>query len=164
MDSAPKHERRHLPNGTKRTNSDSSGQPPSKVPKLSTHTNTPSNNYSPSIHSNITGACTQLQQRVQTLLGTSPQSVLSSMFSLNSIQSIIDSLNGMHEALEAIVEAVNALPAVYATNFLTLPTAVSVANQCHPMTKMLQTYKPVLTTGDGDCMYHALSRVVCGSE
>ena len=29
---------------------------------------------------------------------------------------------------------------------------------------MLQTYKPVLTTGDGDCMYHALSRVVCGSE
>ena len=29
---------------------------------------------------------------------------------------------------------------------------------------MMQTYKPVLTTGDGDCMYHALSRVVCGSE
>lgn len=29
---------------------------------------------------------------------------------------------------------------------------------------MLHTYKPVLTTGDGDCMYHALSRVVCGSE
>ena len=29
---------------------------------------------------------------------------------------------------------------------------------------MMQTYKPVLTTGDGNCMYHALSRVVCGSE
>ena len=38
---------------------------------------------------------------------------------------------------------------------------MSVGNQCHPL---LQAYKPVLTTGDGDCMYHALSRVVCGSE
>ena len=84
------------------------------------------------------------------------------MLSLNSVQNIIDSLNGMHEALEAIAEAVNALPAVYAADFPALPTAVSVSNQCHPL--MMQTYKPVLTTGDGDCMYHALSRVVCGSE
>ena len=43
-----------------------------------------------------------------------------------------------------------------------LPGAVSVANQFHPL--MLQTYKPVLTTANGDCMFHALSRVVCGSE
>lgn len=50
------------------------------------------------------------------------------MLSLNSIQSIIDSLNGMHEALEAIEEAVNTLPAVYAADFPALPTAVSVAN------------------------------------
>ena len=68
----------------------------------------------------------------------------------------------MHEALEAIVEAVNALPAVYGTNFPAIPTTVSVANQCHPL--ILQTYKPVLTTGDGDCMYDALSRVVRGSD
>ena len=33
VDIALKHERGHLPNGSKRTNSDSSGQPPSKVPK-----------------------------------------------------------------------------------------------------------------------------------
>ena len=68
----------------------------------------------------------------------------------------------MHDALEATAEAVNSLPAVYAADFSAIPIAVSVANQCHPL--MLQTYKPVLTTGDGDCMYHALSRVVCGSE
>ena len=65
----------------------------------------------------------------------------------------------MHVAFEAIAQAVNALPPVYAT---ALPGAVSVGNQYHPL--MLQTYKPVLTTGDGDCMYHTLSRVVCGSE
>ena len=39
----------------------------------------------------------------------------------------------MHDALEAIAEAVNSLPAVYAADFSTLPTAVSVANQCHPL-------------------------------
>ena len=64
----------------------------------------------------------------------------------------------MREALEAIAEA-NSLPAVYAANFPHLHTAASVVNQCHPL--MMQT---LLTTGDGDCMYHALSRVVCGSE
>ena len=111
----------------------------------------------------MTNACVQLQQTVQRLLGnTSPESVLSSMLLLNSVQNIIDAFNGMHEALEAIIELVNSLPPVYVNNFPVLPTAVSVANQCHPL--ILQTYKPVLTTGDGDCMYHALSRVVCGSE
>ena len=68
----------------------------------------------------------------------------------------------MREALEALAEAVNSLPPVYAVDFPRLHTAVSIVNQCHPL--MMQTYKPVLTTGDGDCMYHALSRVVCGSE
>ena len=68
----------------------------------------------------------------------------------------------MCEALEAIAEAVNSLPPVYAANFPSLHTAVSVVYQCHSL--MMQTYKPVLTTWDGEYMYHALSRVVCGSE
>ena len=67
----------------------------------------------------------------------------------------------MHESLEAIAQGVNELPPVYATDFPALHTVASIANQCHPL--MMHTYKPVLTTGDGDCMYHALSRVVCGS-
>ena len=95
------------------------------------------------------------------MLGASPEAVLSSMLSLNSVQDI-DSLNGMHEALEAIAQAVNALPPVYVNDLPGLPTAISVTNQFHPL--MLQTYKPVLTTADGDCMLHALPRVVCGSE
>ena len=163
LDSAPKCGRGRP---CKRPNSNNCGQPCSKVPKLlSIPSNTPSNSTSIDgtfVHTNITSACVQLQQRVQQLLGASPQSVLSSMLSLNSVQDIIDSLNGMHEALEAIAQAINALPPVYANNFTALPTAISVANQCHPL--MLHTYKPILTTGDGDCMFHALSRVVCGSE
>ena len=68
----------------------------------------------------------------------------------------------MHVALQAIAEAVNSLPPVYAADFPPLHTAVSIVNKCHPL--MMQTYKPVLTSGDGDCMYHALSRVICGSS
>ena len=60
-----------------------------------------------------------------------------------------------------IVQAVNALPPVYATNLPALPRAVSVGIQCHPL--MLQTYKPVLTTGMGIACTMP-SRVVCGSE
>ena len=130
----------------KRANSDSSGQPPSKVLKLSTFSNSPSTDE-PCVHSNINIACIHLLQRVQQLLGASPQSVLTTTLSLNSIQEVIHSLNGMHEAFEVIVQAVNALPPVYATNLPALPRAVSVGIQCHPL--MLQTYKPVLTTGMG---------------
>lgn len=54
---------------------------------------------------------------MQQLLGASPEAVLSSMLSLNSVQDIIDSLNCMHEAFEAIAQAVNALPPVYANDF-----------------------------------------------
>ena len=158
MDGAHKHE---TPKGIKRANDDDSGQPPSKVLKLGTPNNAPSNGLF--LHRNITSACGQLQQTVRQLLGnTSPESVLSSMLSLSSVQNIIDAFNGMHEALEAMTKAVNLLPPVYVNDFPALPTAVSIRNQCHPL--MLHTYKPVLTTGDGDYMYHALSRVVCGSE
>jgi hypothetical protein len=86
------------------------------------------------VHSNITGACVQLQQAVQQLLdNTFPESVLSSMLSLSSVQNIIGAFNGMHEALEAITEAVNSLPPVYADDFPALARAVSVANQCHSL-------------------------------
>ena len=109
--------------------------------------NTPSN---PSINSTINSSCAQFQQTVHTLLGgTSPPSILSAMLSLNSVTSIIVALNGMGEAIEAIVQALNALPTTFATDFPRLPVAVSIANKCHPL--MLQTYKPVLTTGDVSC-------------
>ena len=117
---------------------------------MSTPFNTSSTDE-PSVHSNVTSACVHLLQRAQQLLGASPQSVLATTLSLNSIQEVIDSLNGMHEAFEAIAQALNVLPPVYATDFPALPRAASVGNQCHPL--ILHTYKPVLTTGDGDCMH-----------
>ena len=67
---------------------------------------------------------------------TSPHSVLLSLPSLSSVQNIIDSLNGMHDALETTAEAVNALPAVFAADFPALPTEAC--------------YKPVSPTNDAD--------------
>ena len=133
------------------------GQPPLKVSKQ----DAPS--YCPSVSTTFNTSCAQFQQTVQLLLcDRSPQSVLLSMLSLNSVEGIITALNGMGVAIESISQALNALPIVFADNYRSMPLATSIANQCHPL--ILHTYKPIVTTGDGDCMYHALSRAVCGSE
>ena len=100
---------------------------------------------------------------VERLLGGRlPQSILSCLTSLNSVQGITDTLNSMNTALDAVALTINALPTPYASCLPHLCVARSVAAQCHPL--MLQTFTPVTTTADGNCMYHALSRVVCGSE
>ena len=110
VDRFPKHE---TSRGIKRANDDDNEQSPSKMPKLGIPSITPSNALS--VHRNVTNACGQLQQTVRQLLGnTSPESVLSSMLSLNSVQNIIDAFNGMHEALEAI------------NDFPALPTAACI--------------------------------------
>ena len=36
------------------------------------------------------------------------------------------------------------------------------SNQCHPL--LLHIFKPVKTTGDGNCLFNALSITLCGSE
>ena len=41
-------------------------------------------------------------------------------------------------------------------------TWTRVQRECHPL--FLQTFKPIVTTGDGNCMYNALSLAVCGTE
>ena len=50
------------------------------------------------------------------------------MLSLSSVQNIIHAFNGIHEVLEAISEAINSLPPVYANDFPALPRAVSSIN------------------------------------
>lgn len=84
------------------------------------------------------------------------------MLSLNSVESIIATLSGMGGAIELVAQGLNTLPTVFATSFPGMCLATSIASQCHPLT--LHTYKPIVTTGDGNCLYHALSRTVCGSE
>ena len=65
-------------------------------------------------------------------------------------------------ALEAIVQALNALPTPCASSFPHLRLDTAVRDLCHPLA--LQIYKPIWTSPDDNCMYNALSTTVCGSE
>ena len=148
--------------GIKRGNSKvGNEQPPTKIPKVDT-------NIDPHVCGNPSLASTSLSVSqflvsVQSLLGfTSPEAILFSLGLLNSVQGIIDTLNSMSTALESVAQAVNALPTPFASMLPDLRVARSVADLCHPL--MLETFTPVATTADGNCMYHALSRVVCGTE
>ena len=62
------------------------------------------------------------------------------------------------------VQHLNALPPVYASEHghLALDESVLRPCICHPL--FFQTFKPVQTTGDGSCLYHALSLTLTGTE
>jgi hypothetical protein len=61
-----------------------------------------------------------------------------------------------------VVEQINHLPVQYAAFHPNLLPDRSVPNLSHPL--LLQTFKPIRTTGDGNCLYHALSLALTGSE
>ena len=46
--------------------------------------------------------------------------------------------------------------------FSSIQQDTRASNRCHPL--LLQILKPVRTTGDGNCMYHALSLTLTGTE
>ena len=56
----------------------------------------------------------------------------------------------------------NSLPIPYANTLPNLCVDMCVQRECHP--NFLQTFKPIATTGDGNCMYNALSLAFCGTE
>ena len=39
---------------------------------------------------------------------------------------------------------------------------ITASNQCHPA--LLQVLKPIVTSGDGNCMFNALSLTIAGTE
>jgi hypothetical protein len=68
----------------------------------------------------------------------------------------------MRSSLEFIVRELNSLPCPYANMFPTIQQDTSASNRCHPL--LLQILKPIRTTGDGNCMYNALSLTLTGTE
>ena len=138
----------------------SSDQPPSKKSRPNIHTkNDPPIHTSPFPPSLAFPAQQLLTSARHLLGGRSPDSILSS---LSSLEGIRESLHHIGTAVEAIAQAVNALPTPFASSLPPLCVAQSVAELCHPL--MLQTFTPAATTADGNCMYHALSRLVCGNK
>ena len=50
----------------------------------------------------------------------------------------------------------------YAALLPNLCQDITASNQCHPA--LLQVLKPIVTSGDGNCMFNALSLTIAGSE
>jgi hypothetical protein len=65
-------------------------------------------------------------------------------------------------AFDDIVQQINHLPVQYAAFHPNLVSDRTVPNLSHPL--LLQTFKPIRTTGDGNCLYHAISLALTGSE
>ena len=63
---------------------------------------------------------------------------------------------------DSIVQELNGLPHVYASQYPHLQQDPIILSLFHPV--LFHTFKPVVTTGDGSCMYHALSLVLTGTE
>ena len=64
--------------------------------------------------------------------------------------------------LDQVVQYLNSLPIPYANTLPNLCVDRYVQQECHPL--FLQTFKPIKTTGDGNCMYNALSLAFCGTK
>ena len=94
--------------------------------------------------------------------GNSPLSALMTLHSEAEIQCMVSLIISNAASFDDIVEQINHLPVQYAAFRPNLVTDRSVPNLSHPL--LMQTFKPIRTTGDGNCMYHAMSLALTGSE
>ena len=102
----------------------------------------------------------QLQQAVTTALGQSRTTLLHSLAVLPTNQ-ITSAITQHAHDLDTVVDVFNAMPTQFAESHQHLPVDTTAAWQCHPL--LLLTFKPVLTRGDGNCAYNALSLTLISS-
>ena len=78
------------------------------------------------------------------------------------LNQIILALQAYSTTLESIVAGLNAFPMVYASTHAHLAQDVHAASHCHPL--FLETYTPIVTSGDNSCGYNAISITLTGSQ
>ena len=100
-------------------------------------------------------------QTVQILLGGRASNVLMSLATFTHDQ-LCEYFTRHDWSINRIVCAVTDILTPYAAFEPDLSQDVSASNQCHPA--LLQVLKPVVTSGDGNCMFNALSLTIAGSE
>ena len=103
-----------------------------------------------------------LQTNISRVLGEPPQQILSNLSLLPNLESVAVHFSSIRAALELIVNDLNSLPIPFARALPDVTQDTCASNTCHPL--LLETLKPVLTTGDGNCMYNALSLTLTGTE
>ena len=85
-----------------------------------------------------------------------------SLLAAQTIQAACDTVRGDAAVYDSIVQQLNAFPHVYASEHAQLSKECSVLGLSHPA--LFQVFKPVATTGDGSCLFHALSLTLTGTE
>ena len=109
-----------------------------------------------------TSVLQQFHQYVSASLhGVSPRRILSGL-SRQSVDVVCTEINSARSIYDNIVQHLNGLPDVYASQYPHLHKDNSILSLFHPL--LFQTFKPVVTTGDGSCLFHALSLTLTGTE
>ena len=103
-----------------------------------------------------------LQTNISRVLGEPPQQILSNLSLLPNLESVAVHFSSIRAALELTVNDLNSLPIPFVRVLPDVTQDTCASNTCHPL--LLETLKPVLTTGDGNCMYNALSLTLTGTE
>ena len=155
----------------KRNRHINSQAPPVKHQKVQTTSNTLNNKFmsnnslsptSLNVPNRQVQCLLQFQCVVSRALIEPPQEILAHLVLLASSQNVAAQFNSIRSALELIVNELNLLPLPYANAFSNIRQDMCASNQCHPL--LLEILKPVQTTGDGNCMYNALSLSMTGTE
>ncbi len=104
----------------------------------------------------------QLDQAVANALGTESPSHILQRLALLSLDRVVAALEGLGPALESIVPVLNSLPPVYLSTHPHLPCDSSAKAHCHPL--LLETYRPIVTAGDNNCGFNAVSITLTGTQ
>ena len=100
-------------------------------------------------------------QTVQILLGGRASNVLMSLATFTHDQ--LHEYFTRHDwTINRIVCAATDILTPYAALEPDLCRDITASNQCHPA--LLQVLKPIVTSGDGNCMFNAISLTIAGSE
>ena len=152
----------------KRKRQDNSQAPHMKRQKLQTTTATLNANVlaQTSLHITVPNrhlqCLSQFQHTVAHVLREPPQQILSHLVPFATSSDLAVHFSTLRSSLEFVVSELNSLLFPHANMFPSILQDTCASNRCHPL--LLQILKPVWTTGDGNCMYNALSLTLTGTE
>lgn len=104
----------------------------------------------------------QFHQQVKPGLGSVSCRTIPTGLSQTVVDNICTKVGRNSTKYDTIVGHLNGLPYVCASDHPYLQQDDSVLILAHPL--LFQTFKPVATTGDSNCLYHTLSLALTGTE
>ena len=104
----------------------------------------------------------QIQRAIRTALGGHSPTEMLRMLQPQLLDSIAHAINQHASALDTVVNVLNSLPTQFVQSHPQLVEDPRATRQCHPL--LCETFKPIHTTGNGNCCFNALSLTLTGSQ